>query len=439
MPERSALLPVETNEERPRPRRAVSAIAAIPNAAALRGEGDPPGRRRVRARTSRSAPRARCRARRGSSGRRAACRRARQACEQLGLQPRAALRRPPPNPAERTTSARTPAAPHSRATSGTRGRGDGDDGEVDRSGHVGDVAVGRDPADRRRPCGCTTCSAPVKPPAEQVVQHRGADDARLGATRRSARPTVGAARARRRPSAAIRSRSSKAATASGVERRRELELQQSRSDADLDRKARVAEDVRHPVVRRMHRGDEAARCRRAARRLGEVREQDRRDAAPVALLGDLERDLGARRAHPDVRGVADDPLRRRRPWRRPRSRGRRPGSPPSCAIVSRSTPAEKNRSQRDSAESRSSSARSSGWSASRDGADAHRGAVAQRDVHDRVRERRAVIAARPRRSAPPGPRAGARLSRGSTSTGQLRLRRTRRRETPPSSTLRSGP
>ena len=48
MPDRSALLPVETNEDRPRPRRAASAIAAIPNAPLCEAKRDPAGGRRHR-------------------------------------------------------------------------------------------------------------------------------------------------------------------------------------------------------------------------------------------------------------------------------------------------------------------------------------------------------------------------------------------------------
>ena len=43
--------------------------------------------------------------------------------------------------------------------------------------------------------------------------------------------------------------------------------------------------------------------------LREVREQDRGDPEALVVLVDLERDLGPRRAHPHVGGVADDPLR----------------------------------------------------------------------------------------------------------------------------------
>ena len=43
LPERSALFPVETNEDRPRPRRAASAIAAMPNAPLWDANATPPG------------------------------------------------------------------------------------------------------------------------------------------------------------------------------------------------------------------------------------------------------------------------------------------------------------------------------------------------------------------------------------------------------------
>ena len=72
-----------------------------------------------------------------------------------------------------TSSARTPAAPQARATSGTRAAG--------KAMTARSTGPGTSPMLRwavipptASAVGCTTCRAPANPPADEVVQQRGA-------------------------------------------------------------------------------------------------------------------------------------------------------------------------------------------------------------------------------------------------------------------------
>jgi hypothetical protein len=96
-----------------------------------------------------------------------------------------------------------------------------------------------------------------------------------------------------------------------VQRRRQLEPQLPLADGDLDREAGVAEDLCHPVVGGVDGRHEAVDPG-ARRHGGEVGQQDRADALPVPVVGDLERDLRRARAgqRPDIGGMPDDSLRR---------------------------------------------------------------------------------------------------------------------------------
>ena len=113
---------------------------------------------------------------------------------------------------------------------------------------------------------------------------------------------------------------------------RRPELEHDLDDAGLDVRARleagVVEHAQHRAVLRQHVGDELFDSD-GGRVRGEPLEQARPDAAPVQVVGDGERDLGARRiVQADVRRERDRP-------QRPSPRRARRGASRACASRSR--------------------------------------------------------------------------------------------------------
>jgi hypothetical protein len=101
---------------------------------------------------------------------------------------------------------------------------------------------------------------------------------------------------------------------------RHLHVQHPTGGAHADREAGLAEHLEHLVVGGMHGRHEGADPL-ALSRCGEMREQDRPDAASVEIIGDLERDLRAVVVDAVIDGVAGHALgiaRATRPKLRPR-------------------------------------------------------------------------------------------------------------------------
>ncbi len=92
-----------------------------------------------------------------------------------------------------------------------------------------------------------------------------------------------------------------------LERRRELDQDRSRLGAQAGREATLVEDLEHPRVLGEHlraeRGDAGL-----LGALGELLEQEHRDAASLGVIRDDERDLRRVGADAVVAGVGDDPI-----------------------------------------------------------------------------------------------------------------------------------
>ncbi len=100
-------------------------------------------------------------------------------------------------------------------------------------------------------------------------------------------------------------------TCGGADRRGQLDEELARLGRHVHREAGLAEHADHPVIARVHVGDERLDpvAFRDTRQMGE---EDGGDAAPVPSVRHLERDLGAIGRLARVLGVRDDLLRRAR-------------------------------------------------------------------------------------------------------------------------------
>ncbi len=183
--------------------------------------------------------------------------------------------------------------------------GDHEHREVHRARDVTDRAVGRDRLDDIgiRVHGVDRAG---EAPAQQVVEElaadgpaaaRGPDHGHRGGVEEA--PHGGGSRALLAPFEPISSRSR--------QRRRELDEDRARLGAQARREAALVEDPEHPGVLgediRAERGDA-----RFLRPLGQLLEQQRRDAAALGVVGHDERDLGQVGSDAVVAGVRDDPV-----------------------------------------------------------------------------------------------------------------------------------
>ena len=194
-----------------------------------------------------------------------------------------------PKPAERTTSARTPAVAQARAASSTAGGGDGDDGQLHRSGHLGQRRVCRSAGDRLG-VRVDRVERATKASGHQVAEHRPADAA-LPARRADDRDrgrlqdmTHGGDR--RGPIALL-----EALARRGGELCGKLDLQQPGLGTDVHGEPGVAQHGQHAVVARM----DDRRQRHDPGRLGELRqmrEHQRADPASLPRVGHREGQLG---------------------------------------------------------------------------------------------------------------------------------------------------
>ena len=185
----------------------------------------------------------------------------------------------------------------------------GDDRQVERVRHVGDRGVGAHARDRlgvrvdrvRRAREVAGHDVAEQLAADRAPPRRGAHDGHAGG-REERRQRGGDGQV----VAAV-----DALEVAGGRLDRQRHLGDAALVLALDLEARALEDAQHRAVVGQHLREEAADPHLAGL-LRELLEQPRADALALQLVGDRERDLGARRvAQPHVAAERDDPLARR--------------------------------------------------------------------------------------------------------------------------------
>ncbi len=167
LPERSALFPVDTKDDKPRPRRAASVIAAMPKAPLWDAKATPPagGATGAKVALSATSPAVLSTPRQFGPTSRMPLARQTSSSSAWRARPRAPTSA---NPAERTTSARTPAAPHSRATWTTAAAGTATTASSTGSGTAAiERYAGRPPTTSSR--GWTTDRRPRYPAVRRLL------------------------------------------------------------------------------------------------------------------------------------------------------------------------------------------------------------------------------------------------------------------------------
>ena len=307
LPDRSALLPTETNDDSPTPRRLAASMIAIPRPPLCDMKPTRPGTAAGGAKValSRTSGAVLSTPRQLGPTSRIPASRQTSSSSRWRAAPSAPVSA---NPAEITSS-----AAHAGGRALARDvdhllGGHGHHRQLDRAGNVAHRAVGRAATGPRRPVSLTAYTAPLNSAASRlcrisppIVPRRR--DAPITATERGSRKLAHGGHRRRSARAPRTARPPPPTATSAARPRSHPGVERSSTGKPLSRKTSIIrwlcgstsrDERRDPVLL----GD-----------LGEMGEQDRRDPAPLPRVGDQERDLGALVVDPHVGRVGDDRAR----------------------------------------------------------------------------------------------------------------------------------